>query len=450
MQGLSLRALRHSLKSTPAKLLAGMLVTIAASLAWGVSATGAAVSHTSAANDMVATTGPLSFYAQRIYQSLTDADAIEAAAFLAVTESAVAREEFHADIERAGTYLRAITAADSTAAARTDLTTLVAEIPEYTMLIGEARADSRGGLPVGASYLQEASSLMRSQLLPAADDLFRRESVRLAGSYAQATGFPVIAVIVAVVCAIALFRVQRWLTSRTHRRLNRGLAAASLAGVISLAWLLSGFFSARTSLIAAHDHGAAAQSLVQAEIAVLRAHADESLTLINRSGDDASEADFKQTERQLGPGIGTLLSRAQTANAGSPGSRGARAAGKAATAWYAVHRAVRDLDNSGDYPDAVYLAIGSGPAVSPAIIRQQEEVLTEQSGLGHPTTSAEAFAEVERDLTGGIDADHTAFAASATRGDSALGGLTAGMVIASVLMVVGCAWGLNERIAEYR
>jgi len=26
--------------------------------------------------------------------------------------------------------------------------------------------------------------------------------------------------------------------------------------------------------------------------------------------------------------------------------------------WYSVHRAVRDLDNHGDYPDAVYLAIG--------------------------------------------------------------------------------------------
>ena len=188
-----------------------------------------------------------------------------------------------------------------------------------------------------------------------------------------------IAVIAAVICAIALFLVQRWLTSRTQRVLNRGLAAASLVLVLSLAWLLGSFLVARASLISAHGHEAAAQSLVQAQIAVLRAHADESLTLINRSGDDASEADFKQAAKQLGPGPGTLLSAARAAGTGSPGYGRATAAVSAATAWYAVHRAVRDLDNGGDYPDAVYLAIGSGPAASPAVIQQQEAALAERA-----------------------------------------------------------------------
>ncbi len=111
---------------------------------------------------------------------------------------------------------------------------------------------------------------------------------------------------------------------------------------------------------------------------------------------------------------------------------------------------MRALDDGGDYPDAVYLAIGSGPAASAAVIRQQEAILAEQAGPGHPATSAEAFGEVEADLTAGIDADHASFTASATRGDGALGGLTAGMVIASLLMAAGCARGLTERIAEYR
>jgi hypothetical protein len=450
VHGLSLAALRAALKPTPARLLAGMLVTVAASLLWGVSATYTAVNRTSAANDMVATNGPLSFYAQRIYQSLSDADAIEAAAFLSVTEPAATRAEFHSDIEQAGTYLRAVTAADPTPGARSSLTTLDTEVPEYTMLIGTAEADSRDGLPVGASYLQEASYLMRSVLLPAADDLYSQENARLASSYAQATGFPLIAVIVAVICAIALVRVQLWLTSRTHRVLNRGLAAASLAAVLSLGWLLGSFLVARSSLITAHDDGAAAQSLVQAEIAVLRAHADESLTLINRRGDDASETDFKLAEKQLGPGTGTLLSTARAAGAGSPGNRWATAAGSAATAWYTMHRAVRGLDDGGDYPDAVYLAIGSGPAVSLAAIKQQETALAQRFGPGLPATSAGAFAAVEADLTAGINADHASFTASASRGDDALAGLTAGMVVVSLLMTAGCAWGLTRRIAEYR
>ena len=159
-------ALREALKPTPARLRAGMFVTIAASLLWGISATITAADRASAANDIVATTGPLSFYAQQIYQLLSDADATEAAAFLAVTEPPAARTEFRADIERADAYLRAVTAADPLPATRSDLTTLVSEIPEYTMLIGQAQADNRDGLPVGASYLQEASYLMRGPAPP--------------------------------------------------------------------------------------------------------------------------------------------------------------------------------------------------------------------------------------------------------------------------------------------
>jgi hypothetical protein len=160
----------------------------------------------------------------------------------------------------------------------------------------------------------------------------------------------VIAMVTAAICGIALLGVQRWLASRTRRVLNRGLAAASLTAMLSLAWLLGSFLTARASLITAHDHGAAAaQSLVQAEIAVLQARADESLTLINRSGDDASEADFKKAARLLGPGPGTLLSAALAAGSASPGYRQAVAAGSAAMAWYAVHRAVRGLDDDGDF-----------------------------------------------------------------------------------------------------
>ncbi len=444
-------ALREALRPTPARLTAGLFVTIAASLLWGISATVTAANRASAANDIVATIGPLSFDAQQIYQSLSDADATEATAFLAVAEPPTARTEFRADIERAGAYLQAVTAADRLPATRSDVRTLVSEIPEYTLLIGQARADNRDGLPVGASYLQEASYLMRGRLLPAAADLYRQENARLANSYASATSFPVIALIIALVCAIALFRVQRWLARRTHRRLNRGLAAASLAGLISLAWLLASFLAARASLVAAHDHGTtAAQTLVQAEITVLRAHADESLTLINRSGDDASEADFKLAEKQLGPGHRTLLSDAKAEDAGSPGYVQAVAAGNYATIWYAIHRAVRRLDNGGDYPDAVYLAIGSGPAASPAVIHQQEAVLDGQVGAGHPASSAIAYQNLEADLATGISEDEALFTASATRGDGALGGVAAGMAIVSLLMAAACALGLTERLAEYR
>jgi hypothetical protein len=43
--------------------------------------------------------------------------------------------------------------------------------------------------------------------------------------------------------------------ARTRRVLNRGLAIASLAGVLSLAWLLGSFVAARSSLVRRASRG---------------------------------------------------------------------------------------------------------------------------------------------------------------------------------------------------
>ncbi len=143
------------------------------------------------------------------------------------------------------------------------------------------------------------------------------------------------------------------------------------------------------------------------------------------------------------------MSEAKAAGAGSPGYVQVIEARSTAAIWFAVHRAVRGLDNGGDYPDAVYLAIGSGPAASPTIIRQQEAALTRQ-GFGDPASSTVAYQALAAVLNKGIDADQALFTTSATSGNGALGGLTAGMIIAAALMTAGCAWGLTRRLAEYR
>jgi hypothetical protein len=163
------------------------------------------------------------------------------------------------------------------------------------------------------------------------------------------------------------------------------------------------------------------------DIAALRAHADESLTLINRSGDDANQADFLRVEKQLGPGPGTLLTDAATAASGSPGAQPAAAATTAATAWYATHRQVRALDDGGNYNAAVQLAIGPGPA-----------------------SSGSMFTRLETSLTKAISADQVVFSSAARTGQDAMAGLEAGMIVISLVMAAGCAWGLNRRLAEYR
>lgn len=415
--------------TTPARLrtwAAGLLV---ASLLWGVVAAWTVAQHASATGNVVTVSEPLSLDAQQIYRSLSDADATEAAAFLSGgLEPLALRARYQADIAQAARHLEAATAVAGQSAAQPRLAILSAGFPVYAGLVETARADNRLGLPLGAAYLREASGLMRARLLPAARDLYALETAQLAAADQQATGLPYAAVAAALIAALLLSGGQWWLARRTHRVINVGLLAASIAGIVSLAWLLGAFTVARTHLIAARDHGSVpVEALARADIAVLRAHADESLTLIDRGGDDSYQRDFLLLEKRLGPGRGTLLTDAAAAARGSPGGPQATAALSDAPAWFERHQAVRALDDSGNYTAAVRSALGRG-----------------QTGSGT------WFVVVETDLIRAIAADQGSFRSAAQQGRDALAGLEAGMIVLSLVMAAGCVWGISRRLAEYR
>jgi hypothetical protein len=375
----------------------------------------------SAANPIVASTGPLSYDAQQAYRSLSDANATEANAYLSGIAPTAAITRFHGDIGQTEADLMAVRAGDAGPAIQADLSTLSAGIPSYTNLVGKADAFNREQVPVGAAWLAEASNFMRGTLLPAASDLYQKENARLNADYAQATDLPYLAAGAAAGVALAAIWAQWRLARSTKRVFNLGLVAASLIGLASLAWLLTSFASARSDLLAARAQGSVpAQAIVQAEVTALRMHSDESLTLINRDGpDDATETDFQRSERQLT----TELATAQQAGSDSPGTAQAAAAARTAQEWYTEHQQVFDANDNGDYLGALRLAINN---------------------------STQAFGKVDAALTTGLGADQAAFAQQADNGDGALGGLAAGMVIAALLMAASCAWGIGRRIAEYR
>ena len=245
--------------TTPARLRLLLALLILLSLAWGVLAALTADQHASAAADVVAVSEPLSLDAEQIYTSLSDADATAASAFLAGgLEPTVARQHYQADITEAAIRIEAASALVGSSAARTqlpghlakqtsaadaaigdDLAILSGQLPAYTDEVGTARADNRLGLPLGAAYLREASALLRETLLPAASDIYTRESAQLTSASAQATGLPliVIAVVAELGLGYVLFRSSRWLSRHTHRVVNYGLLLATLAGLVSLVWL---------------------------------------------------------------------------------------------------------------------------------------------------------------------------------------------------------------------
>jgi hypothetical protein len=412
-----------------------MVLLVLLSLAWGVLATLTAYQHASAAGNVVGVSEPLSLDAEQIYEDLSDADDTATHAFLAGgLEPAASLQRYNADIAAAAVRIEAATALVGATAARTqvpahvasaadsatgdDLAILSAELPVYTGEVQTAEADNRIGLPLGAAYLREASALLRGQLLTSADDIYTRENALLTSASAQATGLPlmIITVVVGLGLGYVLIRSWRWLARRNHRVVNYGLLVALVAGLISIVWLASAFFVGRGDLLHAQQHGSApAEAFARADVVALQMHADESLTLIDNSGDDAFQQDFASEQKLLGPGTGTLLAAVES----PPGAVSADAQG-----WYRAHTLLRGLDDNGNHPAAVKSAL-TGAAAS-------------------------QFSRLSEALGNGITAGQTAFASSARSGRQAFTGLAIGMIVASLVMVTGCVWGLNRRLAEYR
>lgn len=438
------RLSRLDTATTPRRLWLLLVGLVILSLGWGALAALTADQHASAAADVVTVSEPLSLDAEQIYQSLSDADATVASAFLAGgLEPAAALQRYNADIRQAAIDIEAASALVGSSAARTqlpshlakqtsavnsaigdDLATLSAGLPVYANEVGTAQADNRIGLPLGAAYLREASASLRDTLLPAASDIYARESGLLTSASAQATGLPliIVAIVIGLGLGYLLYRSARWLTRRTHRRVNYGLVVAAVAFAVSLVWLASAFAVGRTELLHAQQQGSApAEAFARADVAALRAHADESLTLIDNSGDDSYQQDFIAQQKLLGPGPGTLLGAVES-SAGHGVSVSAAVAD--AQAWYQAHAALRALDDNGNHAAAVQSALTGDAAAK--------------------------FALLSAALRDGITAHQAVFASSARDGRDAFTGLTVGVIVASLVMVAGCAWGLNRRLAEYR
>jgi hypothetical protein len=404
-------------------------------LIWGAVAAWVVSQRASGANDVASSSETLSLDGQKIYRALSDADATAATAFLSAglsggLEPINGPPRYQADIAEAAARLESTTAAAGHSAAAADLVKLSAGLPVYTGEVQTARADNRLGLPLGAAYLREASNLMRGTLLPAARNISAEANVQLAGASGRATGLPLalILLVAAVIVGFALYRAQRWLFRRTHRRLNPGLMVASVVGLVSLLWLGIALGVARADLLQARTHGSTpVAAFAQADIAALQARADESLTLIDAQGDDTFQQDFVGVQNRLGPGPGTLLTDAVMAARGSPAAGPAGVAAATATTWYGVHRMVRFLDDNGKHTQAILLVIRPGP--------------------GHSGT---LFTRLDGSLTNAIAADQAVFHRDAVAGINAFAGLEVGVIVLALIMAAGCARGLTTRLVEYR
>ncbi|TDP92942.1 hypothetical protein [Labedaea rhizosphaerae] len=416
------RAAQWTGPRTPARLRRIGVVLTLASLVTAVLSLVGGTTRTSAVTDVGNRDTSLTQVAGEVYQALADADAMATSGYVSAgQEPAAVRTRYDADVTRAGQRLaQASRQVGPDDPAAKPLDTMITGLPAYAGLIETARTYNRQGLPLGQSYLAQASTQMRTQLLPAAEELRRAEVTELNADYRQASALPVAVVLFGLALLIAALDFSRKEFRRTRRRLNLGVVAACVAVVAGLLWWVVATASTDSALAEANKASDAATALDEARTFVLQARSNENLVLVARSGGSASDQGFTDQLDRLRADDGPLAKAAANGVDVSTIRTAARA-------WTAAHKNLRTADDAGRYADAVQAAVGTGKGSSGA-----------------------AFTALDKAVS---DAGGTARARLAAATDDASGATTLlafGPTVLFALAAAGFAIGVARRVEEYR
>jgi hypothetical protein len=430
----AVRQLTRSAGTTP-----GRLTVIAAGLVLLTALTGlvgaiALQQKQTTIDNLVEHREPLAAAAQQLYRSLSDADATAASEFLArdaELQSAL-RGRYERDIAQAGAALAKASAdvgGDPEAEEQVDL--LNQQLPAYASRVETARANNRLGFPVGAAYLREANGLMRDKILPAANKLYQIDFVRLGAEQEDVRSFPWVTVVLAVLLLAALIATQMYLTRRTNRLINIGLAVATVAVVLSLIWGTVALLFMSAGVADGQRNGSAlVEVLVRARIVTLKLRADETLTLATRGDGPDYEGQFtKELKPQVSGGDeANLLVQAKNLTSSQQVAGEVQAAIDNTNAYLAAHDRIRKLDkDEGKYQEAVDVAIKDAP-----------------------DSSATAFAKLDENLLNALNAGRQEFLNQTLTSRNALTGLVPGVVVLALLAAAGITVGIAQRLREYR
>jgi hypothetical protein len=410
-------------------VLALLVVVFGVTTAWQMTA------RSTAADDVLHSSQPLSAGAADIYRSLADANTAASSGFLAGgQETAVSRDRYEKDIRTAAQGL--ITAAsnsDPGSPSANTIAKLNKLLPQYKGLIERARANNRLGYPLGGAYLRYANETMQVQMLPAAEELYQRENQRLSADYADAKPYPWAAIGLGVLVLGGLGWAQRRHYRRTNRVLNQGLVAASAASTVVLLWLVVGHSVARAGLDASYDHGVRSLNVLHdARIASLKARGNENLTLVSRGAEtkkvsatksvDLYDYDFDQDMKTLTKGLALAASLADD----RAGEKPVTAATSNMEEWKLRHKDARKADDDGNYQLALDKVIGAKGA------------------------TGECFDGVDTNLAAALTHEESEFKQSAGDGRNAMTGLPVGAAVLAALAAAGALLGIGRRLSEYR
>ncbi|GAA2568381.1 MULTISPECIES: hypothetical protein [Streptomyces] len=409
-------------------LLAVLVVAFGTVTAWQMN------ERSAAADDVLNRSQPLSSAAAGIYRSLAEANTAASSGFLAGgQETKDSRERYENGMGAAAEGL--VTAAansDPKSPAATTIAHLNRLLPEYKGLVERARTYNRQGFPVGGAYLRYANEKMQQEMLPAAEDLYKKENQRLSADYGDAKPYPWAAIALGVVLLAALAWAQHRDYRRTNRVLNRGLVATTAAAAIVLLWLVVGHGVARSNLADSYEHGVRSlNTLNEARIASLKARGNENLTLVSR-GAETTEVDgrtYDAYDVAYGKNmdvLGKALAEAERLADDRTGARPVDTANGDMEEWKKRHTSAREQDENGNYQQALDLVIGGDGA------------------------TVECFDGVDAALATALEHERGEFEQAAGDGLDAMGYLPQGAGVLAGLGVAGALLGIGRRLSEYR
>lgn len=355
---------------------------------------------------------PLAYAAQNLYAALSAADAAAASAFLSGgIETAPIRASYQQALADAASALSDVTAGTTDVGTRAAVAEISAQLAAYTGLVESARVNNRQELTVGSAYLREASSLMRTALLPGAERIYTRNLAALDGDQRAVGSLPTASLVLLVLVLAAIGVGSMILLGRTNRQFNMGLVVSAAVVLLVIGWIVMATRLAAADIEDSRTEGTAKfGQLAKARILAQQARTDETLQLIGRGDISAGEKSFYGHIDELK----TLLDAAPAA------------AKDAVQKWIASHRKQTEAYERGEYDAAVAQAIGPDPAASAA-----------------------QFAAVESSLRNGIERTRETLRDQVTVAGGWLAWSPTGTLVLMVVAGSAAAVGLWPRLKEF-
>jgi hypothetical protein len=404
--------LRRLARTTPG-VIGAIAVAIAAScLITGLVCGGQLDGRIAKHNAVLDRSEPLAYAAQNLYAALSAADAAAASASLSGgIETAPIRASYQQALADAASALSDVTAGATDTDTRAAVAQISAELAAYTGLVESARVNNRQGHTVGSAYLREASSLMRNELLPGAEQIYTRTLAALDGDQRAVGSVPTASLVLLVLVLVAIGVGSVIVFRRTNRQFNMGLIVAAAVVLLVIAWIVVVTRLAAANIDDSRTDGTAKfEQLATARILAQKARTDETLALIGRGDITAHEKSFYG---HIGE-VRTLLD-------GAPA-----AANDAVQKWVASHGKQTVAYEAGDYEAAVAQAIGPDPAAS-----------------------ATQFAKVESSLREGIERTRETLRDRVTAAGTFLAWSPTGTLVLMVVAASAAVVGLWPRLKEF-